>query len=158
MYVPSLTKYVFSSLSTDNAGMPSFLCYISSHHRWLSDTCTQLCVHVYAPWWSHLQIRTLVQSARIISAASTVAIGNDSRRHIAYMSHCIILFPDIWLGAQVGNNMITSVVFSLLTFFGLLTENQAVLRLQVRRSFFFGCSCLFSHLEIICNQYCFWHL
>ena len=42
MYVPSLTKYVFSSLSTDNAGMPSFLCYTSSHHRWLSDTCTQL--------------------------------------------------------------------------------------------------------------------
>ena len=76
-----------------------------------------------------------MQSAQIISAASTVAIGNDSRRHIAYMSHCIILFPDIWLGAQVGNNMITSVVFSLLTFFGLLTENQAVLRLQVRRSF-----------------------
>ena len=76
---------------------------------------------------------------------------------IAHTSHLSLFFPsDIWLkrGAQVGNKMITSVVISLLTFFGLLSENQAVLRLQVRRFLFFGCSCLFSHREIICCKYC----
>ena len=48
-------QFVCSSLSTAIAGMPSFLCYISNHHRWLSDTCTQLVC---------TSLRTLVKSSR----------------------------------------------------------------------------------------------
>ena len=160
MYVPSLTKYVcqVTSLSTDIA------LFLMLHQVITGDCLTHVpsqCVHCTCTC-----LRTLVMSS---ADKNSGAVSPDylccfyccnwkrfKETHCIYMSHCIILFPDIWLGAQVGNNMITSVVFSLLTFFGLLTENQAVLRLQVRRSFFLGCSCLFSHLEIICCKYYLW--